>query len=329
MRYSGLLRLAAALVSSIRGARRVQGVLNGDEWAFLNINDVLKAESLSVVEAKYVRLGGVNPLSEASQEFLAATQPKSLDQLTREIAAMGYDAGARYRFSPSMQMYGVPLAAEFAEPMSNYCRQAVSYLYSRVEGLTPHNVDWTIIRAGEDYSMEYNQKGFIGRTYYLVYSLDAVNISSPIKAFRMKTGLTRFRGGANELIYYDETGELKSWHLFIGAGRSVIDSGISEALHLTTSSRHQKYTKQAGNLAARQAEEAVVHGITYYLATDLIRELAMPEGDMHLATTHQKLMSAAYVHVPAATRWVGQHGIHAAFDLYMDDPAKFMKAITS
>ena len=37
--------------------------------------------------------------------------------------------------------------------------------------------------------------------------------------------------------------------------------------------------------------------------------------------------NSVYVHVPKSLAWMKKNGIHAAIDLYMDSPQKFMKAV--
>ena len=294
----------------------------GDRWEFLKVKITEKAMPLDEVVTKYVPLSPEKIMSENTPEFYEAAQGIPQQWLTQEVRRRGYNMAAAYDVFPSSQLYGVPLEERLAEQLKDFSMQAFDYVYSRIQGLEPQNMEWTIIMRGESYAEDNSQRAFLGHSIYRAVRLHVRNRAETRQSFVTGAGTEHMIGSAAFV------GNNTS-HIFLSPGPDAIIDSVSEPIHLTTGKRSNEYEREAGYTSATEAEEALAHGIGQILAHDFARKLGIPDWERIVNESLQELLKEPrYRHVPSAARWLQEHGIQTGFDMYMRSPGEFMNAIT-
>lgn len=234
-----------------------------------------------------------------------------------------------YDFKIWRYVYGVPSGARIAESLLAHCKRAVEFLYNTLKGLDWYDIDWTIIHSGDNFEHQFHQKGFVGDNYYMIYEAEVEHKKSgkhlPTPLFIAPAG------GGFYGRKYNEATKKWLWHIFISAGKSAIVSPFSEVIPLTTSKASDRLEKDVGSYLARVAEETISESLSYHVAKLMIQEFNIPIGEKYLEDMHRNLHERddAYRFVPHARKWIEAYGIQKAFDLYMEDPNRFMNTVTS
>ncbi len=297
-----------------------------NEWGFLEREISKPKLSLDdLLRMGYVPLHEEHQLPKDSERSSILTD---IDQLIKEgIERQNPDLGENFTVHLTRQRYAVPEETPFSSQLLRYCKTAEGYLHRRLSGLRKANIDWTVIKVGDDYSHEkkYHQKGFVGKFLYDVIRGRVTSNENPSKNFTV----VRTQGVHRSELAIDGTKEdpLKSWLIFINSGGGAIASPFSEIIPLTIFERMLKYEEQVGLDYALQSMEAVSEGISYVLSLDIVRELNIPNGIKHIKESSKYLTGIKYQDVPQAIAWIQKNGPQSALDLYQEHPQKFMDAI--
>ncbi len=287
-----------------------------DDW---DIDEVLK---------KGIVIGIEIPVHRSSPEFKEAMDSLDPRYVRERIRAHGMDPERKYDIRITEQMYGIPEEPWFVKNLVNHYRESIKFLYENLEGLEDYDLEEVIIKPGEDYTDNFDKKAFFGNSFYLVQRIhfrDAEKQSIKFHISRSK----HQRGGSNLSQIDKETNEYKCKYIFISTGSSALVSPLSEGVPLTTLKKSSEYANQVGIVRATKADEAISEVIARDLALKRVKILKIPKG-VEIIEYHNKRMikmSPNYKFLPAAMKWVEKHGIQDAFNLYMKDPAEFMKAI--
>lgn len=309
------------------------------DWSFLEEEiNVSEPEPPSIVVNKYVPLG-----SESILKFIIELRGSEYNALIDYLGSVGslFEEELRKRnldkssisIGISDLIYGVPTAHDKAESLAKYCKEAKKFLYQNLQGLEKHNIDWTVLNYGDNYSENSNQKGFVGNSHYelkriIVYKSDS---DTPILVFYSSS---RHVGG---IVAKNFDNKNPDWsYIFIGTGSSSIVTPFSEIIPLTAIKKYEEHIEEVANeLFALQALEAVTEAIAIKLSSSIIKEFDIPNGDKHLENYRNLLAQdlinlgevSRYRYVPEALKWANINGIQNTFDLYMKSPAEFMKEI--
>lgn len=291
-------------------------------WSFLERLPTVGSLEAAFVMENYVPLGPESELNPDSEQFsrlledaLPVLQPSISDWSQSDIS-----------FVITQQVYGVPENAYIAQEMVDYAKKAEEFLKQKIRGLDNFDVHWAAISSGDNYSDEFNGRGFIGKHYYFLTRIKAIPRGSNTGFATAKVRASA--GGLNGGNYNDKK-QMHDWYfIFMGAGESAIASPFSEMIPLTTIRKSIEYSREVGGVLAMQAEEAISEGLAINLALLMAQERNIPNGATHVQNYLNGLAAfPEYRFVPQAAEWIRQNGIQNGFDLYMDSPAKFMTVI--
>lgn len=222
------------------------------------------------------------------------------------------------------QFYGIPEQNHIAKNLVRYCRLAEDFLYQNLKGLDKHSIDWTVLSPDDNYTEGFNQKGFVGMFLYRIDRIKAVNAENNERNFEF-SGVIGKEGSKID-IYFVNNQSIDTFYLFIGSGPTAITTPFAEILPLSVFKKSLEYEKEVGSLLAQQAGEAITESLAIVLGIKMSEEYLIPKG-VELVEREAKRSDDKYRYVPLARKWIEQNGMQRAFDLYMESPAKFMRAI--
>ncbi len=295
-----------------------------DGWEFLSVP--IRLKQASPEEAKrYVSLGPETQLEAGGTEYRVLRDKVTNQIFESQILHRKLDPTAHHTITPYAQSFGVPLERKVAEGYVAYCKAASSYLYSRINGIEQTNVDWVVIKQGDDFTSGFNGKAFIVESRYDLLVARVTSEIQKLTYFDIVVPIHR-EGGYNSI--FNDNG-ISTWSMYLGAGFTALDTPISEPLHLAVSNREIEYRKDTDDLELIfKGNEALVHGISHFISLELVEMLNIPEGVVINEKSLKYLASdQSYALVPQSIKWIGKNGIQAAFDLYMESPGKFLAAI--
>ncbi|MBW2966374.1 hypothetical protein KY342_04690 [Candidatus Woesearchaeota archaeon] len=329
IKIAGLTTLAAAIPTSIYVGSRL---LRDDRWDFLARNDWHPITlDLEIVKERYIPVG---PEIEIENKSTIEKIKKEVTPiLNQEIKIRGFDQSAGYDVKVYSQIFSVPDKHEFREPVMNYCKTAIEYLYNhpKLSGLKKPSLDSLVINQGTNYEKHFQGRFFIGNSYYDMQKLKVVNKFNPEQAFEYEKPIPEHSCGSRFVVVErDENGSLKSWFIYVSAVKPhvLLFSPFSEVIPLTIDQATVRYEKQAGTKKALQAGETISESLSHVLALELSDILGIPNGKKIARESINKIKNyEKYKYVPNAIRWIRRHSMQAALDLYIEDPGKFMKAI--
>lgn len=260
-----------------------------------------------------------------SQGFEAENfQREWSDGISRELAEKGMLPSTK--ISLKTQFFGLPDKLDFMEPMKKYCEQAAQYLFSNLRGIINYNIEWTIIKAGDNFLKSCDKKGFIGNSYgYFarVFAENPHDKDNPIS----REAFSAFNGSTAYAHEWEPNSTIPPFKLvFIGVGSGALNAPFSELIGLSTTDRMNQKTGLSV-LEDIQANEAMHEAVADSLMRGLLKELGVSNQANLISKASALMNSPRYFYVPNAGRFVQRNGIQAAYDLYMESPRKFLDAI--
>ncbi len=296
-----------------------------EQWPFLHREQILKHPKMEQIEKEFVPFG-------LEQDISYPWEIEELNnilrtQISEEMARRGFDPSIEYVIEPSCRYCGLPDEAKVTKSLADYCRNAAGFMQARLR-MEKFNPEFTILTPGSDFENDFNGRVFIGNSYCFLRKMDVINPADPGKNFSA-FAKECLQGGMSRGTV--DKGNRDWWYGFVAAGEGALTSAFSEILHRSTMVKFYEHMQSAGFEAA-QADEAVVEGIAYILSSALAKELKIPDGAgiVRKAVSDlltDKICATRYKHLPSAVNWMNKNGIQNAYDLYMQDPQKFMDAI--
>jgi len=254
------------------------------------------------------------------QELIGLKMPAVQEECARrgwkQVALLGTE-----------QHYGRPEEASFAEPYKGYLESGIDYVHSKLSQLKRVPLEIIVLRRGQDFSDVVRGKGFVGQS---LHSIQRVYVDNENTGEKFVVGLSKNRSGAITKIEYNEKlGEIEDYFVFFGTGNDAILAPISEALHLSLTKFTQRHFDRLGFKGSQTAEESLVEGISYIIGQGFIREIGIPGWEEKLKKMLQDMKKEPrYRFVPASIEWLRRNGIEQGLALYMEDPGKYLEAIT-
>ncbi len=302
---------------------RINRLVREHPWDFLdapsNCNSFLALERMMSMMMSIYR-----PLSTEIPVMETENFSELEDWGNSEIRRLG---NQKFFAEYTTQVFGVPEEDRYAYPLLEYCRKAVEFLYERLEGLKEYDIRWTVVE-NRSYEKDFGGRGFIGNSSYDVRWVNIRDLKTG-KIISKTGGTIYLREGFGILSTNPKTHKLSGWFLFISTGRSAIVSPFSEVMPLTTIESASRYRNKTGSPAlAMKADEALVEGISYMLAGEISEKLGIPNGYERVEDMKENLLvRPEYEYLRQSIEWIKRNGIQKAFDLYMEDPGKFLSAI--
>lgn len=320
------LGLGALIVPGLYVANRL---ISDDRWDFLYREVTPKMWTVPGIETNLIPCGPELDLSDQSKEFKELVKTFDGKTLDFHITNNGLDPKRKALLTPTRQFYGVPEEKKFTEPFVDYIEQAIGFMKTEIKGVKDFPLKLTKFRNGENYSDDYKTRVFLGKDRYEIQRIHHVYAETPEQRTFL---LARSRHIGNFglcNVQYHENGELNWYFLFLATGKTALNTPFSEILPLTTAKVRQAHIKEVGLENGLIADETLVEGISYLLALDLANKLDIPNGIQIIEECQKKLVHGLpkYHKVPKAVEWMRANSIQDAFDLYMEDPQKFMKRI--
>ena len=311
----------------------------GDEkkWVFLdtrshpNYRHLQASDQWEEIVRQYVPLGPekkIHPNSPKFQEIKAQTT----SLIINKIQEYGWDPRGSYHPEVLQQDFGVPEQAVFSDSAIEYIEIANQFMHDQIRGLIKFEIDWTPIVLGDNFSDNSNGKGFVGRGSYSVQKVIVISSSHPNE--RIVIGSTVFDHGGYGSLSMAHNENNPDFSLFISVNETAINTAFSEVFPLTTHPVTMAYANRRGIESyrlAKLADEALAEGISYHLGLQIVDQLGIPNGKPLVEKFREGLTKRPeyYAFVPNSISWIGKNGIQQAFDLYMESPEKYMKAIAS
>jgi hypothetical protein len=283
-------------------------------WNFLHDDTLLSKINPQEIAMLYARIGPSESLDEQDCDRVVQNVMPSIES---EAKKQGL---SHFRIKRSVITYGVAADQREANDVTDYAVRAYKLMESKIKGIAPLSLEWTIFRNFIDYEFGYDDKAFIGKGLYIIDYNDVFDTEGD-QVFTMTHCLSS-RGG-----HFKSDGRAK--HAFISASPSALWTVFSKLLPLSTYKVFHGYRKHAGVCSAIKADATFTRGIGEILARELVIAIDVPRGidilnrDLKSGIQNDPL----YETVPSSIRWIQANSLQNAYDLYMDSPAKYMAAI--
>ncbi len=248
-------------------------------------------------------------------------------QIKKSIKEQGKEV-SDFRVGGSIKTYGVPLEKEVAEGYKEYAELAESHLRDRVSGLTNDRVIWTPIRYGEDHSEDFKGKGFLGKGYFNVANIYAEDLKTGMKIIPEPIGVKHQSTAFVQPNFDHKSGRIGNWYIFLSAGPRSFYLPASEIIPLSTFTRSCTLIDKLGISGVQMAEETISEGISAVLAGELAAHYGIPNSKEiidEILNGWSKL--DRYKLVPRSIAWIKKNGVQQAFDLYMENPERYLEEI--
>lgn len=290
--------------------------LTDDEFSFLR-DAFTKHMNIADLNKEGVPL---TPHGHLASKNNGLSMPKHLwDHFAQEISKRGLKS---HEILEAVH-YGVGIPEEdmkVAVHLKNYAEHIASFLASRLERCN-FQINWHIVKPGEDFSGSNIGLGFIVNRFYEVYSIKA----SAESGERLASDYVIQKIGG-KLLRNTAGGRIYSRNLLVTADKDGLISPVSEMLHYSIPEgiRSKGYDPIW--------EEALVEASAPFLVKEFFKNSALSDKVDGIVRADAESMKniPQYVKIPLAIKWImaqGKDGIQKAFDLYMENPQKFMQAI--
>ena len=237
------------------------------------------------------------------------------------------------QLSYSYQHFGVPDDSPNGKLLLGYCERVYDYLYSRLDGLFDVKMSWQLLTS-DGYGVTPGDSQFnahIGRyTYYVmrvfVDNPDMNDLPSLINAQPLDRAIHYIVGGNRSLP--------KHAHLYIIPGMTSLVAPFSEILHLTFHAPSENYADQLEKTISHNEarQHAIDAGETVNEATAIVlaREYVSKYGNSERISTINDMahnLNYRFTNLHNAISFINQTGVQKSVDLYLENPANFMKKI--
>lgn len=299
---------------------------SGIDWEILERREALRISSLDDLMRHCAVLG---PRTTSKRKRTALSLGKSLDpKAKRALESKGYDLGALYNIEKTNLHFGYPESKHATEEAFKYCKAANEYIHSNLKGIRDFKFRWTPLKAGDNFSRDYDRRVYIGRRLYVPQSFKVTTLEKTPQ-MTLTWSVTESNEGGKGIYGAMPDPEDDFFYVYVSTGDSLLRAPFSEFIPLSAIRKRNEYELKVGDVKAAQSIEALSEAMSTILARGFSRKLKIPNGEETVDRLHKLLEeeSELYKYVKPAIRWMEKHGIQAGWDLYMDDPAKFMKAI--
>jgi hypothetical protein len=234
---------------------------------------------------------------------------------------------APYNLTLFTSYYGVESEQRFSDSAINYSRKAVDFLYEKLQNLDKRNFRFAALKKRQDYTKDYDNTIFIGDNYYEIQEIKAVNTQKPEQSASIKRSYTG-KGAFCTVTPNDSDHSVKEAYIFIPSSDFALFSAFSEIIPITTiKASRLAYGEGIDSVIA---DEAISEGISRVLALELAQKLEIPNAEKRIRSIELKSYKPMiYKHVPEAIKWIEKNGVQKAFDIYMENPTRFMDLIKS
>lgn len=294
---------------------------NKTHWDFLFDNNFRDYKpDIDFVVKNYVPIGDETEVDEGDLRQKARIEKVIQARLKQEE----YDL-PKYEIECSSFLFGAPEEI-FAENLMQYCKSSCDFMQAKIKGLRNFEFDWVIPRTGDNYRTNFNGKAFI---------IDSILQASKIKVNDPSNGKELFKfiqvhqlkGGTAQFSFEKVKNNFVSRDMLISTGRSALTSVFSESIGISTAEKMYKHS-QNDVVDAVLVNEALHEGIAFVLADEFAKIRKIPNGkEIIEATLSELIKNEPYLYVPQSIKWVRRNGFQQAYDLYMESPEKFFKAI--
>ncbi|MEE9525655.1 MAG: hypothetical protein V3V78_03565 [Candidatus Woesearchaeota archaeon] len=307
-----------------------------DEWGFLKRvpADIKGNDSLEVDDVKRmcVPMGPEAKVREYDEYNLNFFDFLTPDIVRQNLMKAGMNPDLEHEIEFTRQDYGLPDEPLFAEQLLRHVKKSVDFLHDRLPNLERQDVEYVILKTGDNYTHGNNGKVFLGNSYFEMFRARVKDKRSgmPLLTFEKYNHCAGGSCTYSINVVDAEKGkvEFDYSHIFIGTGRSALRSPFSEFIPLGSLEKAMMHNFTKGLDEAMLANEAMSEAISQLLAEEMIKEFNIPNGEKLLKAQYKVMLTKPqYKKVPAAIEWVKKNGIESAFNLYMNNPENFVVAI--
>lgn len=295
-----------------------------DDWSFLNSQAGITKDELQEIKLT-VPIGPSSQIDNNTKRFDSIKEC-----LLREAQRRGLTGN--YYFKTFQQMYGQPDHPEFTESLLVYCKKAHDFLYQNLAGLKKFNLDWTILNYGDNYQKNFEQRVFLANGYCEVLDHFVHDEKTGQLLFPYSTSRTASITNKARVEYKNkDSNEMLWFYICLQTGKSALKAPLSEIIPLSMAEKHREYIRKVGSDLADIAVEAASEAAAFILSKELARELNIPGGIDIISKNHLSGLPSnpRYQQVSNAVKWMEKNSVQAGYNLYMEDPEKFMQAIKS
>ncbi len=296
-----------------------------EEWLFLN-HPLTTADHIPA--SQVVKVGVPLGTSEMVyspnkwREHVTSAAPKIGQKLLSEGLVPN-----DFELRLTSQSYGMPAPHRVAASLEQYSQQALAYLEASVEGLTHGDLEFVILKHGDDFTHDPDRKIFLGDHYYEVFRVAAFDKATGEMNCEVARSTREF-GNACVIRFSSPDNTIYERFGFLYTQPGAIIGIPSEVIPHTTCQRSLAFGEERGRDNSRLAEESLVEGMSLCLGYRMGRAFDIPDFEQHLQSQrHAFAQHRIYRYVEQSLAWFQKNSLQAGFDLYMDNPDKFMQAI--
>lgn len=291
-----------------------------NDWAFLHNPKVIHYTDLDMLVRDCVPL-----TSETQPGDKTLERQRFYSDISQQILEHGKTLGWKeLEATLSRQTYALPESDSIREQHFSYVTKAKEFLYEQIKGLVPINLELVPVKPRDDFSASSQKATYLVSQFYDLWRATVKNKETGEKFVKHLA----YNGNGALSRFIEQNGNFIPELVVLTQGTDALNSPFSEFLPICTAAADQRYERSVGEEQMTQATEAFSESIAHLLAKQLAKELNIPKGEkivdeaLKTYTTDDR-----YKYVPTAINWVRKNGIQNAFDLYMDDPGKFMESI--
>jgi hypothetical protein len=286
------------------------------------------------IEQLFVPVGSETLLPESNPRFEETKQSLPESRILAEIDKAGLPRSNEYDLKLKERHYMIPDNSSIAQSVLRYCEEATDFLYSHPElsHIERETVTWVPVKSGDNYESGFGRKGFIGHSYFRVQKVYSSIPEEEEERETMLVARSDHRTGAFLNTDRDLTGSMDNWYILISAAHPsiVVQAPFSELVPVAMTVPSIEYEREHGVEKTILLDEALSEAISHELARELCMKLKIPRGVELVEEGLRKTRDVEiYRLLPHAHALVQRIGIRHAFDLYMDDPNKFEKALVN
>lgn len=321
---------AGTYASYLIGEARLQ------KYAFLKIPFNEKTELVSAEEtARMIRnsvpLDMETPVQEGTDDYISIMRDTEI-HMSNTLRANGIPPG-KFKTRITVQTFGEPAELHYSEPAKRYCARAIEFMRGRISGLEKLDISWQVLERGQDFRENNQGFGFIGkgvRELQRIYVFDDKGIN-PLGVKPATIRAVDSPGAFAAKVVDSRDDKIESWYIFISANETAIHTPFAEYLPLVVTKSTTSAIREGklSRLESEKAEEALTEGIAHHLALGLSYVDNIPRGKRCAARALENLSGfPRYQYVKPSVRWIGKNGVQKAYDLYMENPEKFVEEIS-
>jgi hypothetical protein len=304
------------------GAENLFGKEEEDRWSFLRDRKLKRFNSIEEIKSNCVPLCVAKRISSIMAEDVKKRNffGRLVSKIKRDYP--NFDKKTRIKFSLGEQDYVIPGEGVHCLNYKKYCLKCEEFLYNNLEGLEKKLIDWTIIKKGDIFEKDYEGKGFIVEGVYKIYTAGAFIENKASVFISDAVGM-----GPISYSYSNP----HNFYMCLSAYKSGIRSPFSEIIPLTTNIKTKDFMNGGLNsLEISKYHEAITEGLSHHLTLKACDEFEIPNGRKMIGDELKGVLSKNYKiydYVDQSVRWIEKNGLQTAFDIYMEDPFRYIQEI--